>query len=215
MARWSRRTRGGSTGTLSPGVAIALLLVVGGGVLMLQGTGAFSTVVGDRPFNLGTADDQSAVLGIAVGSPSGQDGDRVDVLTLTNRLSERFDEVEVVAHPAADPSVSLEHIDTPRSLQPGQSRTVTAVLTCDASVTDVPVELDVSVSGPEGSITATREVRLTCEVKPDDGDDEHDKDKDKDEDEDRDGDEDEDGDHDDDDDEDSDDERGKGKGRDG
>lgn len=159
---------------------------------MLQGTGAFSAVVGDRPFNLATADDQSAVLGITTESPSGQDGDRVDVLTLTNRLGERFDEIEVVAHPAADPSVSLEDIDTPRSLAPGQSRTVTANLACDASVSDVTVELEITVSGPEGTITATRELRLTCEVEPDDGEqgdgDGEDKGKDKDEDGDRDGD---------------------------
>ncbi len=170
MARKRTRSRGESGGSVSRRTVLGAVALGGAGVLGLRETGALSAGTGDRAFSAGTAGDDKAFLGIAPGDPdeyddlavSGTDGETVPVLTLTNNSGEVLDSVTVTSTPSGSPNVELTDIDTPRSIAPGASDTVTATLSCGSAATE-DVRLSIQVSGPGGSVTAERDVSVECE----------------------------------------------------
>lgn len=177
MARKRSRSRGSSGGSVSRRTVLGAVALGGAGLLGLRETGAFSAGTGDRVFSTGTAGDDTAFLGIAPGDPneydelavSGTDGETVPILTLTNNSGEALNSITATSIPSGSPGINLTNIDTPLTIPPGDSAAITANLVCKQSGSDVPVELQIDVSGPEGSVTAIRELSVTCEA-PDYGD---------------------------------------------
>lgn len=80
-----RKTRGGD-GSISR--RAALLLIGGGGLMAVSGTGSFSQVEGSRRFGVGTTNDQDALLGISsIPNPLElQSQSTVKLFELTNQL---------------------------------------------------------------------------------------------------------------------------------
>lgn len=162
--RSRQRSRGDSDGFLTRRTVIGSLLVGGAGVAGIQGTGAFSSVIGDRGLSVGTTGDETALLGIESKNPSGQDGDVVDLLSLTNHTSTAFTDVTVFMQSTGNPAVGFTGIDTPLTIEPGTTETVQGTLSCERPVSDVAVKLEIAVSGTGVAITAMRSVRVSCEV---------------------------------------------------
>jgi hypothetical protein len=164
----------------------ALLLLGGGAITSLGATGAFNSVSGPRRVDIGTEEDDSALLGIT----SGDDGDPADAPLNTGTVAfETYDEqtIEVVElannvgepvdittfslepdpqHPnAGDLSITLESV--PNSLEFGETVTVQALVTCSnvplgASTDDIPVTLSITAEGASTSVSLDRTVTVSC-----------------------------------------------------
>jgi len=162
MARKRNRSRG-SEGTIS---RRTLLLLLGGGAVGATGyysSGAFGSVVGDRPFNIGTAGDDTALLGID--SPDSEErtvfsGGEVTFFEVTNRFETAFDDIWVDLHSPSNPPTN-SGFETPRRLEPGESGDITATLGCSTNRTD-EFELTINASNDQESVSATRSVEVTC-----------------------------------------------------
>lgn len=169
MARRRRRTRGSDSRAISRRKALAIGAIGLGGLVGLERTGAFSTVVASRPFAIGVGDDETAVLGIALEDISGVDGERVDVLTLFNNTNDVFNNVDVFVVDRDTPTVDLTNFTGPGAIPAGKDRTVTARLHCENEVSDVSITIGIVVSTHTFSIEAEREVSVTCSPDADDG----------------------------------------------
>lgn len=163
MARKRTRSRGGDDGLVSRRTAIGLLLAGGAGFLGLQGTGAFTAATGERPFTVGTAGDDAALLGINRENPTGEDGETVTLLTLTNQSGDPFNQISVTVRDTGSTRLAITNIESPHQLTSGESGSIEGTLSCTGEVSDVPVELEIDVSGPGGSVTATREIEVSCD----------------------------------------------------
>ncbi len=153
------RSRGSSEGgLLTRRRLIGVLLLAGGGAVGLQGTGAFSSILSDRPFNLGTADDDSALLAFQSLDPTGQDGSDVELIRLTNQTENPITTISVNL---ASSSALITSIETPPSLGAGQSGVVTATLSC-AEETSEEVDFVITTSGSGQSVQLQRSVNVTC-----------------------------------------------------
>ncbi|MGM0605467.1 MAG: hypothetical protein ACQETB_07315 [Halobacteriota archaeon] len=164
--RDSKRRSVGSSGSLSRRSALALL--GGGGLLAMSGSGAFDAVSADRAFTVDVSDDDEARLGIEIDAPTVTDGDSITVLRLTNGFGEAWDSITVSVLSSGTLDVTVEEILTANeTVSPGDSIDVDATVSCDTAGT-VPVQLEITASGPTESVTAVRTVEVTCES-PDDG----------------------------------------------
>jgi chitodextrinase len=141
---------------------LGTLLATGAGAAAYR-TGAFSSVSMDRLSSVGVSSDEYGLLGIETAEPSGRDGDVVTVFTLTNRTDTRFETVTVTPQPTGTP-LDLVDVTAPNSIAPGGTETVQATISCSGAASEVPVDMNISVSGDGVSVTATREVLVTCEA---------------------------------------------------
>ncbi|MUW14249.1 hypothetical protein GJ633_05940 [Halorubrum sp. CBA1125] len=166
MAKKRRRSRGDSNGLVSRRRVLAVLFAGGVGAAGVQGTGAFSTVTGDRPFSVGTAEDANALLGIEEHDPTGDDGSSVTLLTLTNRFSEplTIDRVSVVS----SGGLGIDRSDLAISqwtLQPGAESDVGAALACSTdTAADVELRIRASTTDNGESVDLTRTTAVTCQA---------------------------------------------------
>lgn len=159
MGRKRKRSRRRSSGPISRRTA---LLGLAGGAIGATGfftTGAFESVAGDRPFDIATAGDDTALLGVDIDEPSGRDGERVTLLELTNRFDEPFESVDAEVVSSGD--LTLRDVDVPDFLSPGGSAPITAELSCGQSGQRT-VEIAVTATGAEQSVDLVRSVELTC-----------------------------------------------------
>lgn len=140
----------------------ALVLITGGGITLAAGSGAFFSARGDRPFQIGSAGDDAALLQIELHSPSGQSGDTVDLMELTNGFDETLDMISVEVASTSQGNVHISNINPPSSLQEGQSGIVTGELDCQGIGQSVDVVLSITASGPQDSFEGDRTIEVTC-----------------------------------------------------
>lgn len=159
MGRKRTRSRTKSDGTIS---RRTLLLLLGGGTAGVAGaasTGAFDSVAGDRLFDVETAADEDALLGIDIDERSGRAGETITLLKLTNRFDEPMETISVTLDQSDQRMIGT--IQTPDRLDPGETGTVEADLTCNRNRTD-DLAISISASTADESVTATRSVRVSC-----------------------------------------------------
>jgi len=163
MARKRRRKRGRSTGGLSRRALLAALGLGGISTASAYETGAFDTVAGERPFDIATADDDEALLGVDIQGGTGDDGDPVTLLTLTNRFDGPLESISAsIVSPSSVP-VDAARLDVPTRLNPGESAPITVPLACSSDA-GASVEVSITASGPDESVELTRSVPVTCQV---------------------------------------------------
>lgn len=162
MGRKRSRDRGRSSGGVSRRALLGVLLAGGAGAAGIQGTGAFSSVTGDRQFGVQTADDTDALLGVRPREATGGDGESVPLFTLTNRFDGplTLDRVSVVS----SGGLGIGHGDvsvSSRALAPGEQADIEATLSCGSAVTD-EVTVAISASNPSESIELRRSTTASC-----------------------------------------------------
>ena len=164
MARKRKRTRGDTSDGISRRQAIGLLGAGGLALVGLQQTGAFDAVIGDRRFSVGTGDDSEALLGMAFPDPiTGQTGETVDIVELTNNAASPFQDIQVFITNA--PTATFDDLDVPIGLEVGDSATVTGTLDCNGVTGIAEVTLRIIVDDHERlNIDAPRTVTVECAV---------------------------------------------------
>lgn len=144
-------------------VALALAILAATGLLV--SSAGFTSVAAERGVSVAVVDDDSAYVGYESSDTTVSDGDRMELVTVTNRLygDLRVTDVEITAD-----SVSFTDLDYP-SMGPGESGTITGVADCEAGTTET-VQVTVTLSGTGvwatifgDSETQEREFDVTCE----------------------------------------------------
>jgi hypothetical protein len=136
--------------------------LLGGGTAGVTGavsTGAFDAVAGDRLFDVETATDENALLGIDIDERSGRAGGTITLLELTNRFDEPLETISVTLDQSDQRMIGT--IQTPDRLDPGETGAVEADLTCNRNRAD-DLTISISASTADESVTATRSVRVSC-----------------------------------------------------
>lgn len=165
MARKRRRKRGRSTGGVSRRALLAALGLGSIGTASAYETGAFDAVAGERPFDIATAADGEALLGIEIQKPTGDDGDEVTLLTLTNQFDGPLESISASVASSSSAPVDASRLDVPDQLTAGESAPITAPLACESGGgASVEVSISITASGPDESVELTRPVPVTCRV---------------------------------------------------
>ncbi|MFD1570518.1 hypothetical protein [Halorubrum laminariae] len=165
MGRKRQRSRGGSSGSVSRRAVLGVLLTGGAAAAGVQGTGAFSSVTGDRQFSVGTAEDDSALLGIEAADPTGTSGDTVTLFTVTNRLSEPLTLEQVGVADGGSFGITRTDLQIDQwTLQPGEATDLKAGLSCASSTTDdVELSIRAVTTDRDESIELTRSTTVACQ----------------------------------------------------
>ncbi|MGM0397470.1 MAG: hypothetical protein ACQEQY_00620 [Halobacteriota archaeon] len=139
-------------------VALALVAVAG----LLVGSIGFGSVAAERGVSVAVVDDDSAYIGYESSDMTVADGDRVEVVTVTNRL---FDDVSVTNVAVESASITFADLSEP-TLAPGESAAIEGTVDCSSGASET-VEVTVTFDG-EGVIasiygdTVTREFDVSC-----------------------------------------------------
>jgi hypothetical protein len=145
------RQRGGSGGLSR---RTALLLIGGGGLVAISGSGAFETVNAGRGFSVNSASDENALLGIKTFDPTyTQKNKPKKILELLNQTQSSFTDISV--------SVSSSHTfltitETPDRLEPTDGWIPVEAETTAEPTDTSPVELTITAESDATTITATR-----------------------------------------------------------
>lgn len=161
MPRSRSRKRGRSSGGLSRRSLVSLGIIGIGGLGVVSGSAAYSHVTGQRPFDIGSSPDESALLGLDVKQPSGQDGNTVPLLSITNNFNEVIDSISVSVIGAGG-GIGVSEIALPYALDPDEKADVTGTIHCDEDVEKAPVDLQIVAEGAGESIELTRTVYVDC-----------------------------------------------------
>lgn len=139
-------------------VALAVVAVTG----LAVGSVGFGTATAERGVSVAVVDDDSAYFGYESSDMTVADGDRVEVVTVTNRL---FDDVSVTNVTVESESVTFSDLGEP-TLSPGESAAIEGTVDCAPGDSET-VEVSVTLAG-EGVIasiygdTVTREFEVAC-----------------------------------------------------
>jgi|AntRauMinimDraft_4_1070384.scaffolds.fasta_scaffold00774_2 hypothetical protein len=142
--------------------SVALLVVASTGLMF--GSMGFSSVAADRGVSVAVADDDSALVGYDSGTVTVTGNERVDLVTVTNRLSSEAAVANVTVS-TSDDDVEVTNVSKP-SLDPGEVKAIAADVHCPGN-RDVTVTVSVTVEG-EGVTaaisgdTTTRSFELAC-----------------------------------------------------
>lgn len=130
---------------------------------LLVGSLGFGTAAAERGVTVDVVADESAFIGYDSADMVVSDGDRVEIVTVTNRL---YDHVTVTEVSVDAESLTFENPSEP-TLAPGEQAPIEGTVECQAGVTET-VEVTVSLEG--GGVmaaiygdTVTREFDVTCE----------------------------------------------------
>ena len=134
------------------GVAIILVAVA----LLVTSSVGVSTVAVERPVSIEVVDDESATVGFEDRQPvePPENDSAVELLEVTNRAGTELD-ATVRETQAGD--VAVGDLETGESIEPGESATVRAPVTCEGNTT---TSIDVVVTGD--GITVERAVAVDC-----------------------------------------------------
>ena len=148
-----RKTRGGD-GSFSR--RAALLMIGGGGLMAVSGTGSFSQVDADRGFSAETASDESALLGIKTFDVNFYNTNNDEkILELKNRTG------STVNITFTEPGfLEIEQVGDLRS---GVWRDVEAKATKERSGSG-PVKITITAESDTTSITATRTIEVDTDI---------------------------------------------------
>jgi|GEM_PF-4055810 len=165
------RDRSGNSG-VSRRAVLGLVLAGGAGLAGVQQTGAFSSVTGDRGFDVQTAEDGEALLGITRNEGEKEEKEDIDVesgeeatlFTITNRFNSELtiDSVNLVAAPSDLSIEGLSGTDMP--LSPGGKHDITGKISCDSEVSST-VTVKINASTDSESVELTRNSRkIKCQT---------------------------------------------------
>lgn len=140
-------------------IVLALLAATG----LLVGSMGVTSVHADRGVSVAVVDDDSAYVGYESSDMTVADGDRVDLVTVTNRF---FGPVSVTDVAVAADGVAFENLSAP-SLDSGEQAVIAGTVDCEGATT-ATVEITVTVEGQNVMATIygdtiTREFDVTCE----------------------------------------------------
>ena len=161
MGRKRSRSRSRSESGIS---RRSLLLLAGTGTVGATGaytTGAFDAVAGGRILDIGTADDDTALLGISAEDPAGDDGEQVTLFELTNRLGSELTSIDAEIVSGADGPIDPGSLRTPDRIPAGGSDVVEGTLSCDGD-SEATIEVSIDARGAGESVDLTREVTVSC-----------------------------------------------------
>jgi len=141
--------------------SVALLVVASTGLLF--GSMGFSSVAADRGVSVAVADDDSALVGYDSDTVDVNGKERVDLVTVTNRLSSEASVTNVTVSTADD--VEVTDVAKP-TLGPGEAKSIAADVHCPGNRSvDVTVSVTVEAEGVTAAIsgdTTTRSFELDC-----------------------------------------------------
>jgi hypothetical protein len=146
------------------GLSIALAVLAGTGLLL--GTFGFSAASAERGVSVAVVDDENAMVGYQASDRLAPEGQRVDLVTVTNRLSSEASVTNVtVTTSGDDDNVVVSNVSKP-TLGPGEAEAVAADVHCPGN-RDVPITVSVTVEaeGVTAAIsgdTTTRSFSLDC-----------------------------------------------------
>ncbi|QKG91996.1 hypothetical protein HPS36_03690 [Halorubrum salinarum] len=151
---------------MSRRAVLGLLVVGAGGAAGVQGTGAFSSIAGDREFSVATAADENALLGIEPADPTGDSGGTVRLFTLTNRFDETLVLDRVGVRSSGSLGIGRSDLDIgQRTLGPGEATDIAAELSCSSDTTDdVEIGIRAATSDRDASVELARSTSVTCEA---------------------------------------------------
>lgn len=142
---------------------LSLVLAVIAVSALLVGSIGFGTAAAERGVSVDVVADDRALIGYDSADMAVTDGDRVEIVTVTNRL---HDDVSVTDVSVDAESLTFENPSEP-TLAPGERAPIEGTVDCQAGVTET-VEVTVSLEG--GGVmaaiygdTVTREFDVTCE----------------------------------------------------
>jgi hypothetical protein len=144
--------------------SVALLALASTGLLF--GSMGFSSVAADRGVSVAVADDDSSLVGYDSDAVAVTGNERVDLVTVTNRLSSEASVTNVtVTTSGDDDNVVVSNVSKP-TLGPGEAEAVAADVHCPGN-RDVPITVSVTVEaeGVTAAIsgdTTTRSFSLDC-----------------------------------------------------
>ena len=143
------------------------LLIASVAVLSLAfGSGAFTSVSAERGVSVSVVDDENAFVGYATSDRTVSDGDRVTLVTVTNRMP---GELTVTNVDISAGSMSFSNVNQP-TMGVGETGAIAGDVSCSAGSSE-PVHVTVTVSGTgvwakifSDSDTKEREFEVTCEA---------------------------------------------------
>jgi hypothetical protein len=144
-------------------VLLAVALIVG-----ITATGGLSINLADRDVTVAVVDDDSAYVGY--NSPptlNVTSGDRVTLVTVTNRFDTAIDVTDVTVDSPTNVTASVEPY--PEGIGPGESGAVTASISCSSNVTTESLQVTITVEGSDVSATVfgrseTRTITTDCQA---------------------------------------------------
>ncbi|WP_439027431.1 hypothetical protein [Haloarchaeobius sp. DT45] len=145
---------------------VSLVLALAAAVALTSGTTGFSAVEADRSVQVSVVGDDEALVGYATPeSLAVEDGDRVTLLEVENRLGAPLHHVAVEVATGGGVTVAVD--SRPGAVGVGQVRRVTAEVTCEEAasatvVVDVEVESHDLAAAIEGD-EAERSFTVDCE----------------------------------------------------
>lgn len=168
MAR--RRRRGGSRFGSSMSRRSALALMGGGGALLVAGTGAYTAVEGQRPFDIGGAPDPEARFGLVplgeVGDPVvGEDGEEVELFAVENRFGQPLHTFDIFETDQSPGGIDLTDIRVSNGqIGSGDSGYILGTLDCPGDgEPELELEIMIDARGDGVSFEGRRTVRVRCE----------------------------------------------------
>lgn len=165
MARQRDRSRSRSRGDSSRSLSRRAALITGGGLLVSAGayaSGAFDSLTGERPLQIATSSDATALLGVSERPQAGTSGATVPIFEVTNRFDDPIQFISVrLLNPTGAP-VDPGSLSTPTALGPGESGLITAELSCSTSNSQ-PLQLQIDAATGTESVTLSRRVSVSCE----------------------------------------------------
>lgn len=143
-----------------------LLLVVASSVFVL-GSSGFTGVSADRGISLEVVNnDERAYVGYHSSDQTVQDGQAVDLVTVTNRFS---NDISVIDVSVEDGNFTITDLTKPANIPPGESGTIRGLVECTPDETQV---INLSVTVEENDVTAqlagdviTRKFAISCATK--------------------------------------------------
>lgn len=131
--------------------------------LLATGTGAFTSVNGDRGMAVSVASDQRAMLGVDIDETDGVvGGDSFTVLDLIDNFSPGTSvQVTDVSVPSSAPIAVAG--DSAGSALPAAVDDTSVEATCEETADDQTVTVTVTVEGDGLTVTKHKEVPVTCE----------------------------------------------------
>lgn len=147
----------------------ALIMIGGGGLMAIGGTGAFDNVTANRGFDVSATSDENALLGIKTLNPSFKEKDKSkEILKLANKTELPFTDIDVEItsdHSFLDIEATDE-IEPIEPIAPGDDWPAVKAHAWTDKYIEGPVELTITAESKETTITATRSVGATTNLGP-------------------------------------------------
>jgi cytoskeletal protein CcmA (bactofilin family) len=120
-------------------------------------------VTGDRGFDVQTAKDEDALVGVKPNNVSVESGEEATLFTITNQFNSdlRIDSVYLDAPAPND--LAIEGLSgTSMPLFPGEKHEIVGTISCDSDIEDRQVAVTIETETDSESVELTRNTKITC-----------------------------------------------------